>query len=266
MNTEANVDSDEPADRIANGRADGFSFSCDSHLTTSRTLISRTESKALSYVSPILLLPTDSIATCRNRTYSTVLLAATIGRAGLFVDWLHAAARRAVVRLDASEGRRTMETRLAEYGEAGEGEWRHVKAIAERWTAARCCPRCQQIFTDFVGLSYLSCARPECCASFCAWCLVDCGTEAQAKEHVVQCRHRRNKAGEVSDAHSFSLSVQEWSQVQEERRDGLFAEYLEGEIEDESEREKVREMVKSALGWGEGGSRKRRRDSDGERE
>ena len=82
----------------------------------------------------------------------------------------------------------------------------------------------------------------------------------------MQCRHRQNKAGEVSDAHSFSLSVQEWSQVQEERRDGLFAEYLEGEIEDESEREKVREMVKSALGWGEGGSRKRRRDSDGERE
>ena len=55
VNTEADVDSVEPADRIANGRADGFSFSSVSHLTVAYD--DDAGSPALSPSSPLTLSP-----------------------------------------------------------------------------------------------------------------------------------------------------------------------------------------------------------------
>lgn len=71
-----------------------------------------------------------------------------------------------------------------------EREWAH-KGVAD--TARRTieelssesCPRCKQVYFDFVGCAALECANPQCKAAFCAFCHLDCGRNAH--DHVRAC-------------------------------------------------------------------------------
>jgi hypothetical protein len=51
------------------------------------------------------------------------------------------------------------------------------------------CPRCGQAFTEFEGCMALTCSQEACKANFCAICLADCETSAQAHQHAAACKY-----------------------------------------------------------------------------
>ena len=53
------------------------------------------------------------------------------------------------------------------------------------------CPRCKHVFVDFDGCFALTCVYQGCGASFCAWCLRDCGGDAHT--HVANCLENHTK-------------------------------------------------------------------------
>jgi len=52
-------------------------------------------------------------------------------------------------------------------------------------------PQCRQAFVDFEGCFALKCSR--CLCHFCAWCLAECGSSADAHSHVRACPHKQNE-------------------------------------------------------------------------
>jgi len=79
------------------------------------------------------------------------------------------------------------------------------------------CPRCHQAFVDFDNCLSLSCSG--CRASFCGYCLVDCGKDAHA--HVAVCPE-----GLEHRAGGWYLALPVWQKLQQRRKLRLANEYL----------------------------------------
>ena len=62
------------------------------------------------------------------------------------------------------------------------------------------CPRCHFPFDDFDGCFAIKCGQPNC-ASFCGWCLQDCGPDAHA--HVAVCPWGKQENGYFGPKHQF---------------------------------------------------------------
>lgn len=62
-----------------------------------------------------------------------------------------------------------------------------LRRIIEEDILTQKCPRCKQAFDTFDGCFALTCLRNNCGASFCAWCLKDCGHDAH--RHVANCKY-----------------------------------------------------------------------------
>lgn len=67
---------------------------------------------------------------------------------------------------------------------------RHRQYIVNR-ILTLACPRCSQAFVDFTGCFALTCASQRCGATFCAYCLLDCGSDAHA--HVESCAYNKGR-------------------------------------------------------------------------
>eukprot|EP00667_Euglena_gracilis_P000262 EG_transcript_262 len=78
------------------------------------------------------------------------------------------------------------------------------------------CPRCGQVFVDFVNCCALTCSRCPC--AFCAWCGQDCGVDAHA--HVVHCAENPPGTGGVF------VEPDVWHEQQRQRRRHLVEAYL----------------------------------------
>jgi hypothetical protein len=90
----------------------------------------------------------------------------------------------------------------------------HRKHIVDKLLTLGC-PRCGQAFVDFTGCLALTCGR--CRAAFCAWCLVDCGSDAH--RHVASCHHSLANGQVFASADLFT-------QCQRRRCERLVRDYL----------------------------------------
>jgi hypothetical protein len=99
------------------------------------------------------------------------------------------------------------------------------KHIEEEIMLLRCPnPKCRRAFVDFNGCAALTCrgARGEagCGASFCGFCLVDCGDDKHAHKHVANCPLNPSK--------DVFPSREVWERAQQLRRRELLQSYWGG--------------------------------------
>jgi ankyrin repeat protein/serine/threonine protein kinase len=99
------------------------------------------------------------------------------------------------------------------------------------------CPRCEQVFVDFVNCFALTCGK--CRAGFCAWCLHDCGEDAH--RHVNNCAHNTTQPRSV-----FGTEAQ-FEQAQRERRANLVRAYLRDRVRNDDIRNAVRAAIQREL-------------------
>lgn len=105
------------------------------------------------------------------------------------------------------------------------------------------CPRCRTPFVDFDGCFALNCTMCSC--KFCAWCLSDCGEECsftQHHSHVMSCpsapAHRQN---------GYSGTLAEFQDAQNIRRARMITEYIADNIQGESTRKMLRDVISQDL-------------------
>jgi len=91
---------------------------------------------------------------------------------------------------------------------------RHRSHIAENILTLKC-PRCSRAFVDFTGCMALTCSAG---CKFCAWCLVDCGSDAHA--HVQMCPLNLLNRG------SYGGSEEQFKSVHRDRVRPLVQQYL----------------------------------------
>jgi hypothetical protein len=92
------------------------------------------------------------------------------------------------------------------------------------------CPRCSSVFLDFTGCFALTCGNGACSASFCGFCLADCGGDAH--DHVKNCRLNPKKGEYFSTEENFN-------EIHRGRRQAEVRKYLNG-IADAVVREEVK--------------------------
>ncbi|KAL6059559.1 IBR domain-containing protein [Balamuthia mandrillaris] len=114
---------------------------------------------------------------------------------------------------------------------------RHCRRIVEDILTLQC-PRCHQAFVDFDGCFALKCSR--CNASFCGWCLQDCGKNAHP--HVKMCASNNNRGGGGRGYHG---SFAQFEEAQRRRREKRVREYLQ--LLGREEREQVMVTLKQEL-------------------
>jgi ankyrin repeat protein/serine/threonine protein kinase len=112
----------------------------------------------------------------------------------------------------------------------------HRRHITNNLLCLRC-PRCEQVFVDFVNCFALTCGK--CRAGFCAWCLHDCGEDAH--RHVNNCAHNSTQPRSV-----FGTEAQ-FEQAQRARRANLVRAYLRDRVRNDDIRNAVRAAIQREL-------------------
>jgi hypothetical protein len=112
----------------------------------------------------------------------------------------------------------------------------HRRHITNNLLCLRC-PRCEQVFVDFVNCFALTCGK--CRAGFCAWCLHDCGEDAH--RHVNNCAHNTTQPRNV-----YGTEAQ-FEHAQRERRANLVRAYLRDRVRNDDIRNAVRAAIQREL-------------------
>ena len=182
---------------------------------------------------------------CGTREYNAAALTRAVS-ADAFTTWMRGKERRIASKLSVemeAQYRAQLSAKLAEYSADDGNVLRHADAVIERFINIAC-PRCHAVFVDFSGCAALVCSVSTCKAAFCAWCLMDCGSDAH--QHVPRCF--ANPARTDPDADPFYTSDARWKAAMTRRTNRLVKRYLENDVHDNELRRKVVDRLAAMTG------------------